>query len=98
MSPDAQPAIEIEPLDEQRFLARAREGDATVEVRVFVDEAFLERTGLATVPGADIAEATIAYLLDHQRLDELPPQLELEDVAAAYDDFEVLLRRTISRG
>jgi len=92
------PQVRIEAIDEDRFLATGQGEDGVVEVRVLVEEGFVDRVGLQQTSGADIAEATIAYLLGHQRIDELPPQLELEDVAAAYDDFEEELRRTLAGG
>jgi hypothetical protein len=43
-----------------------------------------------------IIEATAAYLIARQRADDLPPQLDLDDVAAAYDGFEDDLRRQLA--
>jgi hypothetical protein len=34
-----------------------------------------------------IIEATVAYLVQRQRADDLPANLDLDDVAAAYDDY-----------
>lgn len=42
-----------------------------------------------------MVRATVAFLLQRQRLDELPPQADLEDVAAAYPDFEDALRAAL---
>ena len=40
-----------------------------------------------------VVAGTVAYLLTHQNPEDLPAQVDLEDVAAAYDDFPAELRR-----
>jgi hypothetical protein len=45
---------------------------------------------------ARIIQATAAYLIARQRADDLPPQLDLDDVAAAYEGFEADLRRQLA--
>jgi hypothetical protein len=84
-------------------------GDHVYELRLTLDEEAIQVTLYAdpdtvsrlAVPGADerrIVEATIAYLIRRQRPDDLPPTLDLADVAAAYEswfeDMRAALRDT----
>lgn len=43
-------------------------------------------TGTGLPPDEPTARATVRYLLDHQDASELPPWIELADIAAAYPD------------
>lgn len=63
------------------------EGDA-VDIRVYASPDVLARVG-AVDPADDyrVVQATAGYLLARQRADELPPFLELDDVAAAYEGY-----------
>lgn len=45
------------------------------------------RIGGPDADEARVVEATVAYLVARQRPDDLPGQLDLEDVSAAYDDY-----------
>ena len=74
------------------FLVRGHEGGEPVTVRVHVDRGFLASLGVTHADGLAVVDVTLAYLLGHQRLDELPPEVDLEEVIAAYPAFEPLLR------
>lgn len=92
MTTPAETARTVVAVEEHTYLVRGRQDDEPVEVRVVVDPLVVERLGAG--PGDDeaVVAATITFLLEHQRLDELPPQLDLEDVDAAYDGFAEHLR------
>jgi hypothetical protein len=82
----------VEPFGEHYFIVRGEESGDTVETRFYVDPGFMERLGVPGAAEEEVVRAAMSYLLQHQRLDELPPQLDLDDVAAAYDGFEGHLR------
>ena len=84
--------LETEPLGAGYFLVRGDEGGEPVTLRVHVDPGFLASLGIGHEDGLAVVDVTLAYLLGHQRLDELPPEVDLEEVIAAYDTFEPLLR------
>lgn len=87
--------FEVEEFRDHYYLVRGEvDGDA-VETRFLVDPAALDALGVGSSPAADVVRATVAFLLQRQRLDELPPQVDLEDVAAAYPDFEDALRAAL---
>lgn len=87
----------IEALGDHHYVVRGRENDDAVSVRFYVDPDMVAGLGLPEVEDSHVIEATLRFLLRHQRFDELPAQLDLADVAAAYEDFDEQLRSAISR-
>jgi hypothetical protein len=66
---------------------QAADGEA-VEITVYASPDVI--VGLTGANGADegrVVEATVAYLLERQRADDLPAYLELDDVAGAYEGY-----------
>lgn len=85
----------VEALGEHRYLMRVCQGEEIIEVRVRATPAVIARlTGddATRTDEARIIEAAAAYLIARQRADDLPPELDLDDVAAAYEGFEEDLR------
>lgn len=87
---------QVESLGEHHYVVRARQGDDTVEIRVHATPAVIARLTGDETDETRIIQATAAYLLARQRADDLPAQLDLDDVAAAYTGFEDDLRRRLS--
>lgn len=77
----------VEDLGSHTFMVRGTEHGDQVEVQVSVGPDAVDDLGLTGSTDEQIVDATINYLLGHQRLDELPAEVDLEVVAAAYDDF-----------
>ena len=88
----SQPTIEA--MDDHRYLVRATQDDDVVDVSVRVDPDFGQRLGI-TASGPEIVGAAMAFLLQRQRMDDLPAQLDLEDIAAAYGEFAERLRSAL---
>jgi hypothetical protein len=86
-----QPALEA--LGDHDYLVRIQQAEDTVVLRVHADPAVVERI-------ADeeqrVVEATAAYLIARQSADELPEQVDLDDVAAAYDGYLEDLQRQLT--
>ena len=88
----------IQELDGQTYLASITDEETTVDIRITVTPAGLERIGMAAGDQPRIVRETLQYLLERQRADELPDTLDLEDVAAAYDDYiDDICRRVAHR-
>jgi len=85
----------IDALGEHRFLVRARQGDDIVEIRIRTSPAVLAQLTVDEADEARLVEATVEYLVARQRADDLPEQLDVDDVLAAYDDFEDEVRRRL---
>ena len=86
-----QPALEA--LDDHDYLVRLQQGEDTVVLRVHADPAVVERIAEEE---QRVVEATAAYLIARQSVDELPEQVDLDDVAAAYDGYVEDLQRQLT--
>jgi hypothetical protein len=87
---------QVEPLGEHHYLVRVHQGEDVIEIRVDATPDVIARLVNAETDEIRVVEATAAYLIARQRADDLPPQLDLEDVAAAYEGFEDELRRQLT--
>ena len=86
-----QPAVEA--LGDHDYLVRLQQGEDTVVLRVHADPAVVERIAEEE---QRVVEATAAYLIARQSVDELPEQVDLDDVAAAYDGYVEDLQRQLT--
>ena len=86
-----QPALEA--LGDHDYLVRFAQDEDTVVVRVHADPAVVAQI-------ADdeqrVVEATAAYLIARQSADDLPEQVDLDTVAAAYDGYVEDLHRQLT--
>lgn len=86
-----QPALEA--LGDHDYLVRFQQDQDTVVVRVHADPAVVAQI-------ADdeqrVVEATAAYLIARQSADDLPEQVDLDTVAAAYEGYVDDLRRQLA--
>lgn len=90
------PRLSIESAGDNYYLITGQQDEESVEVRCFVDPGLAEEVGAPEASGEQIVEATLAFLLEHQRLDDLPTHLDVADVAAAYGDYLEHLRATLA--
>lgn len=77
----------IEALDDHDYLVRVPLGEDFVTIRI---RATPEVVALIAGPDADetrVVTATVAYLTARQSPDDLPGQLDLDDIVAAYGGF-----------
>ena len=84
---------QVEAVGEHDYLVRVRQGDDIVEIRVHATPSVIVGLIGDETDETRIVEATVASLFARQRADDLPPQLDLDDVVAAYEGFEDDLRR-----
>jgi len=80
-------ASRIESLGDHDYLVHVTQDGDLVTIRMRATPEVVARIG---GPGADetrIITATMAFLTARQRPDDLPGQLDLEDIIAAYDDY-----------
>ncbi len=87
----------IEALGERRYLIRASLDDDKVEILVYATPSVIERLTDDPADEIRVIEATGAFLLARQRPDDLPSQLDLDEVVAAYEDFEGDVRRYLAQ-
>jgi hypothetical protein len=90
----AQPALEaLEALGDHDYLLRFVEGEDTVVVRVYADPAVVAQIA---EDEQRVVEATAAYLIARQSAEDLPEQIDLDTVAAAYDSYIADLHRQLT--
>lgn len=77
--------FEIVPQGEGEYLIRAAAHDGTMTVTLALAEAGSVSEGRLADDEAT-AGATVRYLLEHQDAGDLPEQVEIGDVVAAYPD------------
>lgn len=96
--------VRIEDLGEHRYLLSAVQDGEAVIVEIYATPSVV--TAIRTAVSGEVTEARIVdaaarWLLSRQRIDDLPGELELDEVAAAYEGFEADLRdviRAIAQG
>jgi hypothetical protein len=83
----------LEALGDHDYLVRFSQGEDTVTVTVHADPAVVEQ-----IAGDEqrVVEATAAYLIARQTADDLPEQIDLDAVAAAYDGYVEDLHRELT--
>lgn len=69
-----------------------------MQIDIYASPEFMERLGVRRGTETDVVAQVLEFLLEHQSIDQLPPQLDLEEVSAAYDGVEDQVRDRILRG
>lgn len=88
--------IEVEPLGEHDYLVRAHHSAGVVESRFRASANVLEQIGAGEGQEQRVIEYSAAYLLARQPVIDLPPMIDLDDLAAAFDDYLTRLRKEIT--
>jgi hypothetical protein len=78
---------QIESTGDHVYLIRVGMDGEAIEVTLHADAETVARLAVEGADEQTIVEATAAYLIRRQRPDDLPPSLDLADVAAAYEDW-----------
>jgi hypothetical protein len=86
-----QPALEA--LGDHDYLLKFQQNEDTVVVRMHADPAVVAQIG---DDEQRVVEATAAYLIARQSADDLPEQVDLDTVAAAYDGYVADLHRQLT--
>ncbi|QKW23858.1 hypothetical protein HUT16_36390 [Kitasatospora sp. NA04385] len=87
--------IRVEPLGDREYLVRIEDGPVGAETRVRVTDGVLDRPGLSGSEEERIVHETVAFLTERQPVIDIPPMIDLDDLADAYGDayLEELARR-----
>ena len=89
--------LQARALGEHNYLIHISEGEEQVEIRIQTSNDVVQQLGLRQVDELRIVEATAAFLLERQLAIDLPPTLDLDDVAAGYDSYLSELERRLTR-
>lgn len=88
--------IEVEPLGEHDYLVRARHRAGVAESRFRASPSVLDRVGADAADEQRVVEQSVSFLLTHQSALDLPALVDLDDMAAAFDDYFDYLRGQVS--
>jgi hypothetical protein len=83
----------LEALGDHDYLVRFAQDEDTVVVCMHADPAVVAQIG---DDEQRVVEATAAYLIARQSADDLPEQVDLDTVAAAYDGYVADLHRQLT--
>lgn len=78
---------EIEALGDHDYLVRIAQDEERVTIRIRATPDVVARIAGPDADETRVIAATMAYLTARQRPDDLPKQLDLDDIIAAYDDY-----------
>jgi hypothetical protein len=90
---DAPVECQVQSLGDHEYLVAMRSGERAAESRFRAGPAILDALGAGNADEERVVRETAAFLLRHQPLTDLPALIDLEDVAAAYDEYLDELRR-----
>ncbi|WP_316528416.1 hypothetical protein [Kitasatospora brasiliensis] len=89
--------VHVESLGDHEYLVRVRKGAEEATTRLQAGEGALDQLDL---PGADevrVVQETMAFLAERQPVIDIPPMIDLDDLAAAYGDLYIEdLRRRLN--
>ncbi|WP_224280752.1 hypothetical protein [Streptomyces sp. LS1784] len=76
--------IQVEPLGDHEHLVRAREGAVEAETRIRVTDGVLDLPQIAGADEPTIVHETVAFLVERRPVIDIPPMIDLDDLADAY--------------
>lgn len=89
--------LRVEPLGDHEYLVAVVGGEQRAESRFRATPDVMAELGAGDEAEQRVVRESAAFLLDHQPLVDLPPMIDLADVAAAYDGYLDDLRLRLSR-
>jgi hypothetical protein len=87
--------FKIELVNDNEYSVRSEAEGQTVESLFRTDPDYLERIGLAEADEKRVVEETARFLAEHQPMIDFPPVVDLEDIAAAYEEYPHELRNRL---
>lgn len=90
--------VQVEWLAEHDFLVSVPSGEDDVLIRLRSDAGTMSRLEFGDLDEQRLVGAIMAYLLARQDVDDLPQDLDLEEIAAAYEDFAESVRAALDAG
>lgn len=89
--------FKIELVNDNEYAVRSEAEGQTVESVFRTDPDYLESIGLAGAEGKRVVEETARFLAEHQPVIDFPSMVDLEDIAAAYEDYPQQLRTRLGK-
>jgi len=82
----------IEALGDHDYLIRVAQDEELITIQIRANPDTVARIAGPDADETRVVAATVAYLTARQRPDDLPEQLDIDDVIAAYDDYATELQ------
>lgn len=92
---DGEP-FDIETGGEHAYLVHVHDPDEQITIELRISEEAARDLDAPTTHEAQVAAATVRYLLSRQEAFDLPGELDLEDIIAAYADFTDVIRHEVA--
>ncbi|MGV9662050.1 hypothetical protein [Nocardia niigatensis] len=89
------PRITVEPVVDHEYRVQVDDGADSAESEFIVAPDVVAELGFAAADEGRIVELTAAFLADHQPIIDFPQLVYLDEVAAAFDDYQPELRRRL---
>ncbi|WP_326836497.1 hypothetical protein VSH64_16555 [Amycolatopsis rhabdoformis] len=90
--------VQVEWVSEHDYLVSVPNGEDEVLIRLRSEAGTLSDLRLGELEEPRLVQAIMAYLLARQDVEDLPQELDLEDIVAAYDDFAESVRAAVAAG
>ncbi|WIX98358.1 hypothetical protein QRX60_30360 [Amycolatopsis mongoliensis] len=87
--------VRVERLAEHDFLVGVPSGEDEVLIRLRSAAGTVSRLEFGDLDEQCLVRAIMAYLLARQDADDLPQDLDLDEIAAAYEDFAESVRAAV---
>ncbi|MTE13703.1 hypothetical protein [Nocardia aurantiaca] len=87
------PRITVEPVVDHEYHVQVDDGTDSAESQFVVAPDVLADLGFTAADEQRVVELTAAFLIDHQPIIDYPQLVYLDEVAAAYADYRIQLRR-----
>jgi hypothetical protein len=88
----------VEAVGDHDYRVRVAMGEDLVTIRMRATPEVVARVGGTDVDEIRVVAATMAFLTARQGADDLPEQLDLDDVVAAYDHYVDDVRTLLTSG
>jgi hypothetical protein len=88
--------ISVELLEDHDYLVRVHHSAGMIESRFRASPDVVDSLGLPASEERRTVEESARYLLDRQPAIDLPPMVDLDDMAAAFDDYVTSLQNRMN--
>jgi len=90
--------VQIDAAGAHHYAITLHEGEDLVQISLHADPATVALIATDELDERRLVEETLRYLVRRQRADDLPPALDLADVAAGYDTWIDEMRGQMNAG
>ena len=90
-------AFDIEAVGEHIYVIQVHDADDEITIELRLSEEAARDLDVEGTYEGQVVAATFRYLLSRQEAFDLPSEMDIEDIMAAYADFSDVIRREVGR-